>query len=357
MTDLAEMTEDLDIAPMGPPRDPAPLAGTLNRPEKAAIILGVLGAEGAGPLLEQLDEGALRTFAGAMARLERIPPEAVAATISEFLAEIEAMDLSVSGGLSRARDMLQDYVNEATLARIMDDAESPSIHNVWQKLSKVDDTALTEFLCREHPQTAAVVLSKLPAEHSARIIGLMESGRACEIVMGLTRAAGLEANVVEAIGRSVSRDFLANQRDAGENYRPADRIGAIMNFTPGNTRQTVLDFLDKEDAELADLVKRKMFTFQDIPDRIEKRDIPTIVRAVDGEVFLKAMSGAAETAPETREYMLSSISSRVAEQVRADIAELGKVKVREAEEAQTAILKVIRDLQDTGDLKLIEQED
>lgn len=354
MTELATTTPEFGTpAPAGDKRSVPPL----SRPEKAAIVLGVLGEEGAAPLIEQFDEETLASFASAMARLERVAPEAVAATVAEFLSEIEAQELSVAGGLPRARSMLQQHVTEGALARILDDAEMPSVHNVWQKLAKIDDIALSEFLSGEHPQTAAVVLSKMPPEHSARVLGLVDKDRACEIIVGLTRITQLDSSVIEAIGRSVSRDFLAHQRQAGRNFKPAERIGAIMNFAPGDVRQSVMDFLERETPDLADNVKRTMFTFTDIPKRIEKRDITAIVRAVDRETLLKALSGAEQDAPETHAFILGSISSRVAEQVREDLAEFGKVKVREAEDAQTAILKAIKDLQRSGELKMKDRED
>ena len=329
----------------------------LNRAEKAAIILGVLGSEAAASLLEQLDEACHRNFASAMARLERVDAETATAVIREFLAELEASEMKISGGLERAREMLQDFMNEATLDRILDDAEQPSIHNVWQKLVKVDDGALADFLDREHPQTAAVVVNRLAPDHAARVLGRLPQDKACEIVMGLTRASGLAPTVVEAIGASVSRDFLANQRQDGRKYTPADRIGAIMNYAAGDVRQTVLAFLGRADATLLTQVRSRMFTFQDIPERIEKRDVTAIVRAVPNDVLLQALAGAADNAPETRDFLLANISSRVSEQLREDLSEMGPVKVRVAEEAQTGIIKAIRDLETVGTLKLIELED
>ena len=356
MTDIAEIAPREAHLPRDRTADKRGPAA-LSRAEKAAIILGVLGSEAAATLLEQLDEACHRNFASAMARLERIDAETASAVIREFLAELEASEMKISGGLDRARDMLQDFMNEATLERILDDAEQPSIHNVWQKLVKVDEGALAEFLDREHPQTAAVVVNRLAPDHAARVLGRLPPDKACEIVMGLTRASGLAPSVVEAIGVSVSRDFLANQRQDGRKYTPADRIGAIMNYAAGDVRHTVLNFLGRAEPALLTQVRSKMFTFQDIPERIEKRDVTAIVRAVPNEVLLQALAGAADNAPETREFILANISSRVSEQLRKELGEMGTVKVRIAEEAQTGIIKAIRDLETAGTLKLIELED
>ena len=361
------MSDTLDIAnPAATGQAPTPAAApgatlpgqvVLTQPQKAAVIIGILGADGAGQILEQMDEDTLRNFAAAMSKLRKVEPEVVRTTIGEFLYELDRLEETVTGGLGNAREMLKDYVPDATLNRIMDDVDQPSASNVWKKLSAVDDQALAEFLTLEHPQTAAVVLSKLSAEHAAKIIGRLEAETARDMVFGLTKTAALDSNVIEAIGHSVSEDFLANQRGGDSSFKPAERIGSIMNYAPGEIRNAVLSFLDDTQPELADAVKGSMFTFNDIPERIEKRDAAAIVRAVDEELILKALKGAEDNAPETAEFLLSSISSRVAEQLRESLSEIEKVKIREAEEAQNAVIKAIRELEAAGELRLIAIEE
>lgn len=358
MSDTAEMVRNPSSASTQLKQaDSAAVQPVLSNHEKAAVILGVLGTDAAAPILEQMDEDTLRSFAAAMSRLKRISPEVVLQTISEFQYEVDRLDLTVMGGTSQAREMLRDAVNDAMLTKIFDDIESPSVHNVWNKLAKVDDTALSDFLTHEHPQTVAVVLSKLSVEQAARLIGHLDEDRAREVVTGLTKTSKLDPQIIETIGTAVSRSFLKNQRGSGSGFKPADRIGAIMNYAPGNIRQSVLTFLDETQPEFSDQVKRKMFTFQDIPKRLEKREVATVVRAVEGDVLLTALVGAMSNAVESKDFILASISSRVAEQLRADMADVGKVKIREAEEAQNAILAVIRDLEKTDQITLIPLDD
>lgn len=356
MNDLAEYAPEKTAVTTERDRPALPEAAEhfeLTRAQKAAVIIGILGIDGAGPILERMTEEDLRRFAAAMSRLKRVPPDIVVATIQEFMIEFAQFDMTVSGGLKNARAMLQDYVPDATLTRIMDDIDRPSAHNVWQKLTAVDNQALAEFLAREHPQTAAVVLSKLSAEHAADILGRLTPDRAREIVIGLKRTTSMDGNVVEAIGESVSKDFLEHYRGGGPSVKPEDRIGMIMNYTSSEIRQAVLDFLGEKQPDFLEAVKARMFTFADIQDRIEKRDVTAIVRATDPDDFLKAMIGAKDMAPRTFDFIISSLSSRVSEQLQEEIAEAGKVKVREAEEAQNAVLKVIRAMEAAKEIQLI----
>lgn len=337
--------------------DPArPAAPALSKPERAAIILGVLGAEAASPILEQMDEACHRSFARAMARLRQIDPETVEAVVRDFVASLAASTMAVSGGLDRAREMLAGVTDDTVLADILDEADLPTARNVWEKLEKVENAALAEMLEKEHPQTAAVIVDRLPSDKAASILDHLSIDATCRIMLGMNRAAKLSPKVVEAIGQSVSRDFLAHQKRSKQ-ATPADKIGAIMNSSSGEMRSDVLDFLDRTEPDLHSEVRKRMFTFDDIPDRVEKRDVTAIVRATPNEVLLPALAGAEENAPATRDYILANISSRVAEQIRDEVAELGPVKLRAAEEAQAQIVRIIRTLQAEGTVTLIDHDE
>ncbi|MEO1459722.1 MAG: FliG C-terminal domain-containing protein [Pseudomonadota bacterium] len=338
------------------PAAPAQLAA-LGRTEKAAIIIGALGVESAGPILAELDESALKSFTAAMARLRRVNPEVVRHVIAEFLDAIRQQDTIVRGGLNRAREVLEPHVNDTVLSRLLDDVDSPSVNNVWKKLSKVSEEALADFLAREHPQTAAVILSKLTSEHAARVLNRFEPDRAREIVLGITRTQSLDPNVIEAIGASVSRDFLAGNQHTGPRRNPAERVGSIMNFVSTETRDHVLGHIEEHQPEFAEEIRRKMFTFDDIPRRIAQRDIAAVVREADRDTLLRALRFAADNGSDATEFVLTSISSRVAEQLRGEMAEIDKVRRKDAENAQAAVVAIVRQLEARGELKLLAPEE
>ena len=331
-------------------------AEALTRQQKAAIVIGVLGPDAAGPLLERLDETALRGFAEGMSKLRRVEPEVVEAIIAEFLDALEHAGTALQGGLPVARGLLERHVKEGTLMRILDDVDVPSIHNVWSKLNRVNEDALADFLKREHPQTAAVVLSKLSSDLAAAVLSRFEGDRARDVVLGISRAHSLSSQVIEAIGASVSRDFLAGQNADAPARDPAERIGSIMNFTAADIRNHVLERIAEGQPDFAEQIKRKMFTFEDIPERLEPRDATPVLRAVDQDVMLRALAGAGESAPEAREFLMTNISQRMADQIRAALEDFGGIRRKEAEEAQNAVIMAIRDLERTGEIRLVQPD-
>jgi flagellar motor switch protein FliG len=329
----------------------------LSRQQKAAVIIGVLGSEAAGAVLEQLDEASLRHFTRAMSGLKRIDATQVRATIAEFLAELADDHEVVRGGLAQARGLLEQHVGEGLLMRILDGADSPSAHNVWQKLAKVSDEALADYLTREHPQTTAVVVSKFNPEHAARILNRLEPELARDVVVGLARVASLDPHVIEAIGDAMSRSFLATHSGADERRNPADRVGAIMNYTSPSVREHILDHIEIEQPEFAEEIRRKMFTVEDIPARVPRRGVAAVVRSIDQETLLKVLFTTKESAPETGEFILGNLSTRMAQQLREELAEITSVRRKDGERAQSEIIRVIRDLVKRGEIELVEEDE
>ena len=119
----------------------------------------------------------------------------------------------------------------------------------------------------------------------------------------------------------------------------------------------MLGALENDDAAMSERVRRIMFTFGDIPDRIEVKDIPKLARAVDNSTLITALAGAEITEKEAAEFILGNLSKRLAEQIREEIRETGEVKVKDADAAMNKLVAGIRELEATGEITLISPEE
>ena len=139
---------------------------------------------------------------------------------------------------------------------------------------------------------------------------------------------------------------------------PVERVGAILNSTKTTTRDDVLVGLDETDAGFAELVRRAIFTFSNIPQRIAARDIPRVVRVLDQEALVTALAGAeAAGLQASAEFILENMSARMADQLREEIEDRGSVKGAEMEEAAATIVQSIREMEASGELLLIVDSD
>ena len=89
------------------------------------------------------------------------------------------------------------------------------------------------------------------------------------------------------------------------------------------------------------------------------RDVPKIIRILDQAVLITAMA-ASQGKPELEvatEFILANISQRMAQGLREEMAERGKVKEKDAEEAMNQIIGAIRTLEASGELAMVQEEE
>src|SRR5690606_6810440 len=115
--------------------------------------------------------------------------------------------------------------------------------------------------------------------------------------------------------------------------------------------------LDEQDREFALDVRRAIFVFAHIPKRVEPRDVPRIVRDMNQQVLLRALSQSSGEEAATAEFILSNLSQRMSENLRDEIASLGNVAPQDAEAATNEVVVLIRRLAAEGELTLIPPKD
>ena len=291
---------------------------------------------------------------GAMRVVDRAT---LAAVIEEFTEAVASIGLSFPGGIAGALDALDGKISHETAARLRKEAGVRACGDPWQQLCAMAPEDLQKIVEQESTEVAAVLLSKLDVSVAAGLLGRLSGPQARHITHAVSLTSDVTPDAVYRIGLSL----VAQQEDQkipAFSSGAAERLGAILNSSSTPTRNDVLLGLDEMDQELASAVRKSIFTFAHIPAHISPRDIPRVLRMVDPALLLTAMAGAeAAGVPEPRDFILENMSGQMADQMREDIAESGKIKSSDADEAMSAIVAAIREMEQSGDLALIEEED
>lgn len=338
------------------PRPPSP-ARSLTGRQKAAIIVRFMLAEGADLPIAALPDHLQAALAEQMGAMRTIGRATLAAVVEEFCAELEQVGLSFPGGLDGALRMLDGRLSATAAGRIRRLAGASTKVDPWEKLRGLEPARLRDIAADESDEVAAVILSKLAVPRAAEILGQLPGERARRIALAMSRTGAVDPETVRRIGAALVVQ-LESVQPAAFDQPPAGRVGAILNLSTAATRDDVLSGLDVEDAALAAEVRRTIFTFAHIPARIAVRDVPKLLRAIDQAQLVQALAGAPDGSAEaaTAEFLLSALSQRMAATLREEMAEAGRVKAKEAEAAQTALVAAVRELAESGELTLIEPE-
>ena len=103
----------------------------------------------------------------------------------------------------------------------------------------------------------------------------------------------------------------------------------------------------------AEEVRKSIFTFAHIPNRMSAIDAPKITRDVDQETLARVIAGAvADVDKRSVDFILSNISKRMADALREMSEEFQDIKPKEAEAAMSAVVRAIRALADSREITL-----
>ncbi len=329
----------------------------LTKKQKAAVIVQLLLSEGTDLTLEALPDGMQADLARQLAGMRGVDRGTLASVALEFATELDQLGMVAAGGVDGALALLDGKINDTAIKSVRADGVAPVSDDPWDRIKAAENAVLLPMLEAESVEVAAVTLSKLPVAKAADLLGAMPGDRARRVSYAISLTEAVTSHAVEQIGAALVLQ-LDDQPIRVFADAPFKRVGAILNFSPAATRDDVLEGLGAEDAAFAADVRKAIFTFPDIPDRLAPLDVPKITRDVDPEQLVKALAYATSTGADAAvEFILSNMSKRMADSLREEMDEAGTIKAKDGEAAMTAVTGVIRTLEDDGQITLVTPEE
>lgn len=349
---LRAMTTDprTALAPSGP--------RPLSPREKAAIIVRLILGQGQTLPISSLPEHMQAALAQQMGHMRLVDRSTLSTVVQEFLGQLEDVGLSFPDGIEGALAIMDGHMSNTAARRVRRLAGASSKIDPWDQLNALPKDRLLPILEEESIEVSAVMLSKLPVPKAAELLAGLAGERARRVAYAVSQTGSVDPETVRRIGLSLLSQIEAVPPRAFE-ANPVERVGAILNVSGQTTRDDVLKGLDETDRDFADQVRKAIFTFAHIPLRLSARDVPKVVRALDQPVLVTALAAAAlvPDLAETSEFILANMSQRLAQSLREDMEARGKVKEKDAEDAMSAVVIAIRQLEGAGELALVKDEE
>jgi len=325
----------------------------LSRRAKAAIVVQFILKEGADVPLNALPEDLQMQLTQSLGEMRYIDRQTMHAVITEFTEELDSIGLSFPGDIAGALSALDGRISDQTATRLRKEAGVRQIGDPWKRIADLPLARLQAIVSAESIQVVAVMVSKLDVSKAADLLSSLPGDVARRITYAMSMTDAVTPDAVDRIGLSLAAQLDAEPPKAFRG-QPSERVGAILNFSRASTRDALLTALDEEDKGFAEEVRKSIFTFSHIPDRMQAIDVPKITRDVDQDTLAQVIAGAvAEIDKASVEFILSNISKRMADALREAAEELGAIKPKESEAAMNAVVRAVRDLADSGEISLV----
>lgn len=328
----------------------------LSPRQKAAIIVRLLLDEDEMVTLDSFNGDRQALLFEEMARMELIDRQTRDNVIEEFCESLDSVGVTFPGDLDGTLEIMSEKLSKDSSDRLRRLVMISGRGDPWPRILELPQEDIDSLAASESVELVAVMLSKLPVEQAAKTYTGMEPERARLLAQAMAMTRDISPQAMRRVGLVLAQAADALPRPAMET-KASDRMGDMLNFANAELRDDVLEMLDQEDKEFAQDVRRAIFVFAHIPMRVEPKDIPRIVRDVNQQNLIRALSQTSREDAAAAEFILSNLSRRLAESLREEMDSLGSVRPQEAEAAANEIVVLIRRLAEEEELKLIPPKD
>ena len=323
------------------------MADTQGR-ERAAALLLALGPEASLAILRELSPQAVQGLAAASRALASAPVDIIETSARDFVTE-----MTLFGTDPRTRDMALRQIMENALGADAVRALAPVPQgDAVQSLieAEADDIAL--LLRKEQAATVALILTMLPADKAAAVLGKLPTGMRTPLLRTLFSVLAVSPEVVDDVVRGLA-DQLQRFVRAGKDQKMHGDVAAISilrSMSPAD-QQTAIDELEEQDPTLAERIRGKLISFDDLM-AMSNKSIQVLLQSCETKTLALALKGVSERVVDN---ILSNMSQRAGASFREEMESLGRVRLTQVEQAQTAIVKVALKLAEEDKIQLAGQ--
>ena len=320
----------------------------LSGAERGAILLIALGTEAASGVLKHMRDEEVEKISIHIALLRNVSSEVVESVLMEYRDMGLAQDYIAQGGVSFAREALENALGPHRAEEIMMRVEAAMEVSAFHLLQTIETSQLTNFLQNEHPQTAALILAHLNPRKAADIISNLKPDSQSAIMyrlatMGKT-SPELLRDIEEVIRQQIGTLFGTELSVTGG----VEAVADILNSVTRTAEVAIMEAIRERNTDLASSIKGLMFVFDDLV-HVSDRDLQHILKEIDQRDLALALKA---TSDELRQKIFGNMSERAAEILKEELELMGPVRIREVEGAQRNITEIAQSLDEQDEISL-----
>src|SRR5215471_21495069 len=280
------------------------------------------GKEHASAVLRGMREQEVAESMAEVARLHHLEVNEIEEVLSEFQDIYTARSQIAQGGYSTARELLEASFGGQKADEILDNLGVTMVAAPFEFLRRADSRQVLSYLQDEHPQMIALVLAHMNPDAAAMVIGALPEDEQRDVAQRIATMDRTSPEVIEQVEAILERKLstIIQQADF-TNAGGIQSLVDILNRSDRATERLILEGLERNNPELADDVRNRMFIFEDIIT-LDDRSVQLVLRQVDAKELAIALKGVDQ---KVRDKIMHNMSERAAANLGEEISLLGPV--------------------------------
>ena len=313
---------------------------------KAAILLVFLGPETSRVILQSLSDQEIETLTIEIAKQRKISTEEKLSVLFEFEQMMMARKFYAEGGLEYAKLLLEKTVGPGKALEILARMGTSLQLQPFEAARTADPSQLATLIQNEHPQLVAMIMAYLQPEKAAVVLQSMDHDSQIEIAKRLALMDRTSPEITREVENYLEEKLSSIIGQDLTTVGGIDTIISVLNSVDRATEKTIIETMEVQEPILADEIKKKMFVFEDVV-LIDDRGLQRLFKEIDQKDLSLALKGVTD---EVKEKFYKNMSKRAAEMLKEDMAYMGPVRMRDVDQAQQRIVKLVKKLESKGEI-------
>jgi flagellar motor switch protein FliG len=229
---------------------------------RAAKFLMLIGVDEAAKVFTHLDESQKEKIIPEIASLKRIDFDEAVEILSEFQSLLQRS--RETGGVQTARVMLQKAFGDDAAEKVLRASVPFPDGEPFEYLAEFDGERLYALLRDESIEVMTLVLSRLKPALSATAISHMKDSEKTAVVKRLAKMEKVAPQVIKTVDARLHEKTLKANVTRTQKLDGSDALAQILRRMTPNDEKNILDSLSDADPLLAQDLRQKLFTTDDI---------------------------------------------------------------------------------------------
>ncbi len=332
----------------------------LTGKQKAAMLLMGLDAAVAAELVKGLDQKVVQELAVELAYMDAAgfkSGKQSTKVVQQFHDSLQANQAFHLNGF--LNEVLRSTVGDENAGQIRTQIQDLLCkRDPFVFISSVDAQTIASVLENKHPQTAAVVLSGLPAKKSSEVLDFLNGGVRISAIGRMssceTMTAEARAEIAEAVCRRLEAIAVGGTDKALPSWpeQSLRKVAVILRNLGREIRDGLLGAIQRKDSRVGDMVADLMIVWEDIP-YVADSSLQEALQRIDIRKLALALVKADDRLVRK---IRSNISGMATTMLDEESLLVSAYKEKDVEEAREEIVHILREMDEKGELAFIEEE-
>ncbi len=328
--------------------------------EKASIILSTLSNENISRIFSYMTSQEVSLLVQKIYQMGLVTNESKNLVLKEIISQFLSSDTESSAikDPKNVQMWLKNVLDPKKFDIVIENIKEADNKNIWKILSNLDDRILALYLKNEHPQTIVLIFSKILPKQASRVIEHFSKELAIDVIERFQSLETIKPEILYELEASLDQIFVKSKMfmhnlKAIKNEDNFQFLAEIFNNFNRHYESKFMDILQKKNPEIANKIKGKMFTFNDLI-KFSPKDIQKLLAKIERNELILALKGINQ---ELVNFLFSNMSRRVANIAKEELKSLGVVRVKDVDHARSKILTQVKTMITKGEMQPLPKDE